>query len=87
MLSVSLFPSRGYIASGSFGGAILIREAEIVEVEVGLIETKYNKVFSLASGGENALCVWDSNTGELLADLIKDLDITVGINHIKWCGR
>jgi len=48
MLSVSLFPSEGYIASGSFCGAILIRGAEIVEVEVGPIKTKQDKVFSLA---------------------------------------
>jgi hypothetical protein len=49
VLSVSLFSSGGYIASGSFGGEILIREAEIVEVEVGPIEMKQDKVFSLAS--------------------------------------
>ena len=34
----------------------------------------------ITSGGENTLCIWDSDTGELLVGLIEDLDITVGIH-------
>ncbi|OAX35990.1 WD40 repeat-like protein [Rhizopogon vinicolor AM-OR11-026] len=81
MLSWS--PRGGHIASGSFDGTILIRKAESGEVEVGPIETKQGKVYSLAysppgdkiaSGGSNGtICIWDSNTGKLLVGPIKGL--------------
>jgi len=34
----------------------------------------------IASGGENTICIWDTNTGELLVCLSEDLDITVSIH-------
>ena len=43
----------------------------------------------IASGGENSLCIWDSNTGELLVGLIEGPNITVGINlhQVVWFVR
>jgi len=89
--SVSWSPSGGHISSGSHDGTILIRKAENGEVEVGPIVTGQHWVYSLAyspsgdrmaSGGDNNICIWDSNTGELLVGPIKDLGTSV--TSIVW---
>jgi len=80
--SLSWSPSGAHIASGSADGTILIRKAENGKVEVDPIKTGQDWVRSLAyspsgdriaSGGRRTICIWDSNTGELLVGPIKDL--------------
>jgi len=75
-------PSGGHIASGSSDGTILIRKAGNGKIEVGPIKTEQRGVDSLAyspsgdriaSGGDKTICIWDSNTGELLVGPIEDL--------------
>ena len=84
--SVSWSPSGDHIASGSDDGTILIRKAVNGKVEVGPIETGQRRVWSLAyspsgdriaSGGFKTICIWDSNTGELLVGPIKYLGTSV----------
>lgn len=87
--SLSWSPNRDHIASGSDDGTILIRKVvEGGEIEVDPIETRQDGVLSLAyspsgdriaSGGKNqTICIWDSKTGELIVEPIKDL------GHYVW---
>ena len=80
--SVSWSPNGVYIASGSSDRTILIRKAGSGEIQVSPIETGQDSVRSLAyspsgdriaSGGYETICVWDSNTGDLLVGPIKEL--------------
>ena len=88
VLSISWSPSGGHITSGFDDGTILIliRKAENGEIEVSPLETGQSHVRSLAyspsghriaSGGSYwTICIWDSNTGEVLVGPIKDLGTT-----------
>jgi WD40 repeat protein len=89
--SLSWSPIGGRIASGSNDGTILIRKAKIGEVEVGSIKTNQGYVWSLAysplgdriaSGGDNTICICDSNTGRLLVGPVKDVGI--GVKSVVW---
>jgi len=89
--SLSWSPSGRHIASGSWDGTILIRKPGNGTVEVGPIETGHGCVCSLvysplgdriASGGNNTICIWDSNTGQLLVGPIKDLGALV--TSVVW---
>ncbi|OAX32267.1 WD40 repeat-like protein [Rhizopogon vinicolor AM-OR11-026] len=70
----------------------VLREAESGKIEVGPIKTNQGWVRSLAysplgdriaSGGRNkTICIWDSNTGELLVGPIKDLGSRV--DSVVW---
>jgi WD40 repeat protein len=87
--SLSWSPDGDHIASGSDDGTILIRKVvESGEIEVGPIKTEQGGVLALAyspsgnkiaSGGKNqTICIWDSKTGELVVEPIKDL------GHYVW---
>jgi hypothetical protein len=87
--SLSWSPNAYHIASGSDDGTILIRKVvESGEIEVGPIKTEQGGVLALAyspsgnkiaSGGKNqTICIWDSKTGELVVEPIKDL------GHYVW---
>jgi WD40 repeat protein len=87
--SLSWSPNGDHIASGSDDGTILIRKVvESGEIEVGPIKTEQGGVLALAyspsgnkiaSGGKNqTICIWDSKTGELVVEPIKDL------GHYVW---
>jgi len=89
--SLSWSPSGAHIASGSEDGTILSRRAGNGKVEVDPIKTGQNWVRSLAyspsgdriaSGGYNTICIWDSNTGQLLVGPIKDLG--TGVRSVVW---
>ncbi|KAG1817693.1 WD40-repeat-containing domain protein [Suillus subaureus] len=87
--SLSWSPSGDHIASGSEDGTILIRKVvESGEIKAGPIETGQGGVLALAyspsgdkiaSGGKNqTICIWDSETGELVVEPIEDL------GHYVW---
>jgi len=90
--SVSWSPSGGRIASGSDDGTILIRKADSGKVEVGPIETEERvECLAYSPSGDRiiasgvykyTICIWDSNTGELLLGPIKDIGIWV--SSVVW---
>jgi len=88
--SVSWSPSGGHISSASIDGTILIQKAENGKVEVGPIETGQDHVYSLAyslsgdkiaSGGYDTICIWDSNTGQLVVGPIK---VGAPVRSVVW---
>jgi WD40 repeat protein len=86
--SLSWSPWGSNLASGCGNGIILVRKAESGEVAVGPIKT--GRVMSLAyspserriASGGDSICIWDSNTGELLVGPIEDLRDTV--TSVVW---
>jgi WD40 repeat protein len=89
--SLSWSPRESRLASGSEDGTILVRKAKSGEVAVGPIKTDQGGVCSLAyspsgdriaSGGDNNICIWDSNTGKLLVGPIQGLGSVV--TSVVW---
>lgn len=89
--SLSWSPSGDHLASGSNDGIILIRQAESGDIEVGPIETKQGRVFTLAyspsgdrvaSGGDSTICIWEAKTGLLVVGPIEELGAYV--TSVVW---
>ncbi|KAG2115625.1 WD40-repeat-containing domain protein [Suillus clintonianus] len=90
--SLSWSPRGNHLASGSDDGTILIRNAENGTVVVGPIKTVLTHVWNLAysplgdriaSGGDKSICIWDTKTGKLVVDPIKDLG-DYNVTSLVW---
>ncbi|KAG2044118.1 WD40-repeat-containing domain protein [Suillus americanus] len=89
--SLSWSSSGDHLASGSNDGIILIRQAESGDIGVGPIETKQDRVFTLAyspsgnsvaSGGDSTICIWDAKAGLLVVGPIEELGAYV--TSVVW---